>query len=233
MIMKLLSTAMLFAAVAATALGQTARSEAGALASIISRASADQANALVKGLNALENKAGGATNSSWPGAWDLLLSTSEGSDRAALAAFKESANSFDVESVAILVRDAYFGGIDDDGTKGRTLSRFSPAAIASTKGAPVGRVLVPEEVILTNIKAKMPAGAAATFERVVRGQEKAGRNEGYRNYGYINAEKILVAALNGDGSNDFVSAWKSLSYDDREVCLQLIRDAFLGGLHDL
>jgi hypothetical protein len=215
------------------ALGQTARSEAGALASIISRASSEQANALVKGLTALEKKGTGTSNSSWPGAWDLLLATSQGSDRAALAAFRESANSFDVESVAILVRDAYFGGIDDDGTSGRTLGRFSPAAIDSTKGAPVGRVLVPEEVILVNLKSKMPAGAAATFERVVRGQEKAGRTEGYKNYGYINAEKILVAALNGDGSDAFVSAWKSLSYDDREVCLQLIRDAFLGGLHDL
>jgi hypothetical protein len=233
MIMKLFSTAMLIAAVATMALGQTARSEAGALASIISRASSEQANALVKGLTALEKKGTGTSNSSWPGAWDLLLATSQGSDRAALAAFRESANSFDVESVAILVRDAYFGGIDDDGTSGRTLGRFSPAAIDSTKGAPVGRVLVPEEVILVNLKSKMPAGAAATFERVVRGQEKAGRTEGYKNYGYINAEKILVAALNGDGSDAFVSAWKSLSYDDREVCLQLIRDAFLGGLHDL
>ena len=231
--MKLFSTAMLIAAVATMALGQTARSEAGALASIISRASSEQANALVKGLTALEKKGTGTSNSSWPGAWDLLLATSQGSDRAALAAFRESANSFDVESVAILVRDAYFGGIDDDGTSGRTLGRFSPAAIDSTKGAPVGRVLVPEEVILVNLKSKMPAGAAATFERVVRGQEKAGRTEGYKNYGYINAEKILVAALNGDGSDAFVSAWKSLSYDDREVCLQLIRDAFLGGLHDL
>ena len=231
--MKLFSTAMLIAAVATMALGQTARSEAGALASIISRASSEQANALVKGLTALEKKGTGTSNSSWPGAWDLLLATSQGSDRAALAAFRESANSFDVESVAILVRDAYFGGIDDDGTSGRTLGRFSPAAIDSTKGMPVGRVLVPEEVILVNLKSKMPAGAAATFERVVRGQEKAGRTEGYKNYGYINAEKILVAALNGDGSDAFVSAWKSLSYDDREVCLQLIRDAFLGGLHDL
>jgi hypothetical protein len=231
--MKLISTLMLAPVALSIAFAQTARSEAGALASIVSRTTTEQANALVKGLGALENKGNSnRAEMSWPGAWDLLIKASEGSDRDAIMALKKSVDSFDAESIAIMVRDAYFGGIDDDGTSGQTLSRFSPDKMAMTGNAPMGTVLVPEEVILMNLKAKMPAGAAATFERVVREQEKAGRTEGYPNFGYKNAEKILVTALGNDGKDEFVSAWKSMPYDDREVCLQLIRDAFLRGLAD-
>jgi len=231
--MKLISTLMLAPVAMSLAFAQTARSEAGAIASVISRTTPERANALIKGLGALENKGNtGRGELSWPNAWDLLLKSVEGPDRDAITGLKGSVDSFDAESIAILVRDAYFGGIDDDGTVGATLARFTPAAIATTKNAPVGTVLVPEEVILVNIKSKLPAGAASTFERVVREQEKAGRTEGYPNWGYKNAEKILVEALDNDGKDEFIAAWKGLSYDDREVCLQLIRDAFLRGLAD-
>ncbi len=215
------------------AAAQTSRSEVGALISVMSRTTPDQSIALIKGLTALENKGNSSgLRLSWPGAWDLLLGATSGEDRDQLQGLKKSAASFDRESIAILVRDAYFGGIDDGSTTGDTLSRFTPESIRMGMKYSVDRTRVPEEIILMNLKAKMPMGPAATFEGVLREQEKAGRTEGYPNWGYKNSEKILVEALGTDGKTEFVSVWKALSYDDREVCLQLLRDAFLRGLAD-
>ena len=231
--MKLTSTLMFAVATITMASAQTSRSEVGALTSIISRTTTEQGTALVKGLTALENKGNASRDRlSWPSAWDLLLGATEGTDREQLRGLKQSADSFDLESIAILVRDAYFGGLDDGGKAGETLARFTPDAIGMGKNATGGTVRVPEEMILINVKSKLPAGPAATFERVLREQEKAGRTEGYPNWGYKNCEKILVEALGTDGKTEFVSAWKGMSYDDREVCLQLLRDAFLRGLAD-
>jgi hypothetical protein len=214
-------------------MAQTSRSEVGAIVSILSRLNADQGRSLIKGLGAVETAGReNKTSFSLPAAWDLLMQGVDGSDRQNIESIRGSAGSFDRESIAILVRDAYLSGVDDSGSMSQTLGRFSDANMMATGGKPAGTNRVVEHVIVDNLASKMSATSAGEFRRVVAALEKKAKT-GYDNFGYKNAEAILVMELDADKRSTFVSEWKTWDIADREAILSIIRDAFLGGLEDL
>jgi len=192
----------------------------------MSRLSATQAQALVRSLSAVE-AAGKARKSTFslPAAWDMLADNASASDKSEIAAIRNSAGSFDRESIAILVRDAFLSGMDDDGMS-MTLTQFKEG------GKPFGENRVPERNIIDNLSRKMSNTGAEAFRSMVAKLEKK-RVENKPNYGFFNAELILVAELDSDKKDAFVSDWKKLDYSDKEAILSIIRDAFLGGLEDL
>jgi hypothetical protein len=233
--MKIVKT-LLLAAIAATlvvpqiSVAQTSRSEAGALASILSRLTPNEGKALLKGLRRLEE---GTSNEvmSQRNAWDFMLRTADADDRSVLTDLWKNAGSFDRESIAILARDAVMNGLDDDGSK-RTLAMFSDERMAMTANSPMGMVMVPDRVILATLVRKLSDANGKELERVVAKLEKAAQGN-FENYGYYNTQKILVDNLSDGGRAAFVSEWKTLDIADREAILSIVRDAMFGGLDDL
>ncbi|RYG43167.1 hypothetical protein EON79_17510 [bacterium] len=211
----------------------TSRSEVGAIASILSRLNDSQGRIVVRVLENLENRGNATTASAAYGMMateKLLLDNVDASDHDAFASTWGAMNSFDKESLAILARDAYFGGINDDGSTfggGRALSFFAPGSTPR----PQDLSMMPEQRIIENLAIKLGDQGQVMVDAIMKIQEMGGK--GMSTLSYMNAEKTLVEAIDADKRDAFVSKWKSLDYSDREAVATIVRDAYYGGIADL
>ncbi|CAN5729788.1 hypothetical protein BH11ARM2_BH11ARM2_31040 [soil metagenome] len=211
----------------------TSRSEVGAIASILSRLNDEQGRVVIRILESLENK--GNTDKSTPAygmmnTEKLLLDNVQDADRATFDSAWSGMGSFDKESLAILARDAYFGGINDDGTMisgGRALSFFAPG----TTPRPQDGNSMPEMRIIWNLSMKMGDQGDVFKEAIMKIDAEGSKN--MRTLSYVNAEKVLVDAIDADKRDAFVAKWKTLDYSDREAAATIVRDAYYGGVADL
>jgi hypothetical protein len=104
--------------------------------------------------------------------------------------------------------------------------------MARTGGKPAGQNVVPERNIIDNLVRKMSVTSGNAFRKVVDRLEKKSV-EPKPNYGYFNAQAILILELDPDVKEAFIAEWKRMDIADREAILSIVRDAFLGGRDDL
>jgi len=208
------------------------RSEAGAITSILSRLSADEGRALLHTLLNLENKNvdGDASRAyGFAVTEEIIIGNTDPDKRETVRGAWSKMGNFDKESFTILARDAYFGGIDDGQPRGALLNKF----LSDRNMRPFGTNVMPEQVILNNLVSKMDNRSGELFRNAIVALDRRGLAGEFRNFGYVNAEQTLVAAIPEGDRETFVGSWARLDYSDREACLTLVRDAALGGLADL
>ncbi|RYG37092.1 hypothetical protein EON81_07740 [bacterium] len=211
----------------------TSRSEVGAIASILSRLNEGQGRIVVRILENLENRGNSIGASAAYGMMNtekLLVENVEASDKDAFVSTWSAMNSFDKESLSILARDAYFGGINDDGSTfggSRALTFFAPGS----SPRPQDLSMMPEQRIIENLAMKLGDQGEVMVAAVMKIQDMSGK--GMATLSYMNAEKTLVEAIDTDKRDAFVAKWKTLDYSDREAIATIVRDAYYGGIADL
>lgn len=208
----------------------TSRSTIGAIASILSRRTPEEATALVQALENIQSRQGGSfgPNTGYVATEKLILDAGDANLQSAWNAM----NDFDKQSFAILARAAYFGGLSSSENTGgeRPLRVFSEDNMWRTEFRPAGEVRVPEQVALDNVVLKM-GGSGEAFRAAIAKLE-GGTGDQPRNMGYVNAQEILMNSIDESQRNDFMTMWNGMEYGDREAALVLVRDAFFGGLND-
>lgn len=212
----------------------TSRSEVGAIASILSRLNDEQGRTVIRVLESLENKgnAEGATAAyGMMNTEKLLLDNVQPVDSATFSAAWSGMGSFDKESLAILARDAYFGGINDDGTMlnggGRALAFFAPG----TTPRPQDGNTMPEKRIIDTLSMKFGDQGDVLVAAFMKIDSEG--TKGMNTLSYVDAEKVLVWAIDEDKRDAFVAKWKTMDYSDREAVATIVRDAYYGGIADL
>jgi hypothetical protein len=212
----------------------TSRSEGGAILSILSRLNSEQGQAVLRTLDALENKAATmkGRNTGFANTTRMILDAVPAADASAFRSAWEGMSSFDKESLAILARDAYFGGLaDEQGGQSRPLRFATEATTAVPYEIPMAATIKPEWRILDNLASKMSAEHNQILRRALEQIDMRGQRE--RNLGFKNAQTLLLNTISGSDRESFAQGWKSLDYSDREAILTLVRDAALGGVNDL
>ena len=206
----------------------TFRNEAAALTWILRRLDATQGKVVVGALTNLEAKqvtGDGSRSYSLLNTMRLIVANS--SDQAQMRSIWDRMSTFDRESLTILARDAYFNGLEETGQKTEWLADFANGAM------PYGQGETPEMAILSSLVGLFDNQNGAALRKAILKLDAEGKQAKYANYGYINAEKMLVEALDESDRGAFVTAWKNLKYSEREGVCTLVRDAALGGLDDL
>jgi len=211
----------------------TSRSEGGAIISILSRLNAEQGQAVLRTLDALENKAASmpGRNTGFVNTQRMILEAVPTADEAAFRSAWTGMSSFDKESLAILARDAYFAGLTDgEGGQSRPL-RFATEATSTTPyWVPTAATVRPEWRILDSLSGKLSDQNGQILRTALERIDMRGQNE--RNLGFQNAQTLLLNTIGGADRDAFVQGWKGLDYSDREAILTLVRDAALGGIND-
>lgn len=247
----------------------TSRSETGAIVSILSRLTPDEGRVVVEALNNLDqhNAAGGhamrfaTRNEGKRGTLPLFLNAVDGQDQQTLRDAWHHMGSFDHESVLILARAAYFGGLDGgpnaseserplrfftDGNQnwsngGAAANTTTPgAASVDSNGAataagtmtPVGTYQVPEWNIVDTLAGKLGAEGDA-FRAAIQKINGEGSGQTARTLSFRSAQQVLMDAMDSSQRDAFMQAWNGLDYDDQEAAATIVRDAYFGGINDL
>jgi len=206
----------------------TFRNEAAALTWILRRLDATQAKEVVGALMNLEAKqVTGDGSRSYGMENTMRLIVANSNNQSEMRGIWNQMASFDRESLSILARDAYFNGLEENGQKADWLADFANGAM------PFGQGETPEMAILSSVVGLFDNENGAALRKAILKLDAEGKQAKYANYGYINAEKMLVGALDESNRGAFVAAWKNLNYSEREGVCTLVRDAALGGLDDL
>ena len=206
----------------------TFRNEAAALTWILRRLDATQGKAVVGALTNLEAKqvtGDGSRSYSMGNTMRLIVANSN--DQVQMRSIWDRMATFDRESLTILARDAYFNGLEETGQKTEWLADFAGGNL------PFGQGEIPETAILSSLVGLFDNQNGAALRKAILKLDAEGKQSKYANYGYINAEKMLVEALDESDRGAFVAAWKNMKYSEREGVCTLVRDAALGGLDDL
>jgi hypothetical protein len=121
----------------------------------------------------------------------------------------------------------------NDQAQMRSIQKTEWLADFASGNLPFGQGEIPEMAILSSLVGLFDNQNGAALRKAILKLDAEGKQSKYANYGYINAEKMLVEALDESDRGAFVAAWKNLKYSEREGVCTLVRDAALGGLDDL